>query len=128
MKQLLLILTVIFSVGLTAQEIKVSVVNDNTKQPLPGTSILVKGTSKGTSTDADGKYIISAAVGDILHLLLLDMKQKCLGSTVNVTLAESGELLQDVVVLGSRSAPRTVTESAVPDVISMKEISSQAHK
>jgi hypothetical protein len=30
------------------------------------------------------------------------------------------------VILGSRSAPRTVTESAVPiDVISMKEISSQ---
>jgi hypothetical protein len=33
---------------------------------------------------------------------------KVTGSTVNVTLAESGELLQDVVVLGSRSAPRTV--------------------
>jgi iron complex outermembrane receptor protein len=33
---------------------------------------------------------------------------------------------QDVVILGSRGAPRTVTESAVPiDVISMKEISSQ---
>jgi iron complex outermembrane receptor protein len=77
MKQLLL-LTVIFSVGLTAQEIKVSgVVNDNTKQPLPGTSILVKGTSKGTSADADGKYIISAA-GDILQFTLLDMKPKML--------------------------------------------------
>jgi hypothetical protein len=31
---------------------------------------------------------------------------KVTGSTVNVTLAESGELLQDVVVLGSRSAPQ----------------------
>jgi iron complex outermembrane receptor protein len=76
MKQLLLILTVIFSV--TAQEIKVSgVVNDNTKQPLPGTSILVKGTSKGTSADADGKYIISA-VGDILQFTFMDMKPKML--------------------------------------------------
>jgi hypothetical protein len=47
MKQLLLILTLIFSAGLTAQEIKVSgVVTDDTKQPLPGTSILVKGTSR----------------------------------------------------------------------------------
>jgi hypothetical protein len=38
------------------------------------------------------------------------MKPKMLKlrETVNVTLAESGELLQDVVVLGSRSAPRTV--------------------
>jgi iron complex outermembrane receptor protein len=49
-------------------------------------------------------------------------KHKVTGSTINVTLAESGELLQDIVVLGSRSAP-TVTESAVPiDVISMKDI------
>ncbi|WP_016990721.1 TonB-dependent receptor [Flavobacterium sp. ACAM 123] len=130
MKKLLLILTLIFSAGLTAQEIKVSgVVTDNTKEPLPGTSILVKGTTKGTSTDADGKYTISAAVGDILQFTFIGYESKNIkvtGSTVNVTLAESGELLQDVVVLGSRSAPRTVTESAVPiDVISMKEISSQ---
>jgi iron complex outermembrane receptor protein len=84
-----------------------------TKQPLPGTSILVKGTSKGTSADADGKYIISAAVGDILQFIGYETKNvKVTGSTVNVTLAESGELLQDVVVLGSRSAPRTVTECA----------------
>jgi iron complex outermembrane receptor protein len=42
-----------------------------TQTALPGTSILVKGTSKGTSADADGKYIISAAVGDILQFTLL---------------------------------------------------------
>lgn len=130
MKKLLLIFTLLFSAALTAQEIKVSgVVNDNTKQPLPGTSILVIGTSKGTSTDADGKYMISAAVGDVLQFTFIGYESKNIkvtGSTVNVTLAESGELLQDVVILGSRSTPRTVTESAVPiDVISMKEISSQ---
>ncbi|WP_339919809.1 TonB-dependent receptor [uncultured Flavobacterium sp.] len=130
MKQLLLILTLIFSAGLTAQEIKVSgVVTDGTKAPLPGTSILVKGTTKGSSTDADGKYVISAAIGDILQFSFIGFESKSVkvtGSTVNVSLAESGETLQDVVILGSRSAPRTVTESAVPiDVISMKEISSQ---
>jgi iron complex outermembrane receptor protein len=130
MKQLLLILTLIFSAGLTAQEIKVSgVVTDGTKAPLPGTSILVKGTTKGSSTDADGKYTISAAIGDVLQFSFIGFESKSVkvtGSTVNVSLAESGETLQDVVILGSRSAPRTVTESAVPiDVISMKEISSQ---
>jgi iron complex outermembrane receptor protein len=65
-----------------------------TKQPLPGTSILVKGTSKGTSADADGKYIISAAVGDILQFTFIGYETKNVkvtGSTVNVTLAESGE-------------------------------------
>jgi iron complex outermembrane receptor protein len=77
MKQLLLILTVIFSAGLTAQEIKVSgVVNDNTKQPLPGTSILVKGTSKGTSADADGSISYLQLLEIFYNLLLLDMKPK----------------------------------------------------
>ncbi|CAM2998058.1 TonB-dependent receptor [Flavobacterium frigoris] len=130
MKKLLFILTLIFSAGLTAQEIKVSgVVTDNTKAPLPGTSILVKGTTKGSSTDADGKYVISAAIGDVLQFSFVGFESKSVkvtGSTVNVSLAESGETLQDVVVLGSRSAARTVTESAVPiDVISMKDIASQ---
>jgi iron complex outermembrane receptor protein len=83
MKQLLLILTVIFSAGLTAQEIKVSgVVNDNTKQPLPGTSILVKGTSKGTSTDADGKYIYLQLLEIFYNLLGYETKNiKLQGST-----------------------------------------------
>jgi iron complex outermembrane receptor protein len=54
MKQLLLILTVIFSAGLTAQEIKVSGVVMILTQNFTRHIILVKGTSKGTSTDADG--------------------------------------------------------------------------
>jgi len=130
MKKLLFILTLIFSAGLTAQEIKVTgVVTDNTKGPLPGTSILVKGTTKGTSTDANGKYAISASIGDILQFTFIGFESKNIkvtGSTLNVSLAESGETLQDVVILGSRSSARTVTESAVPiDVINMKDIASQ---
>jgi len=130
MKKLLFILTFIFSAGLTAQEIKVSgIVTDDSNVPLPGTSVLVQGTTKGTTTDADGKYSISAKIGEFLQFTFVGMETKTLkvtGTTLNAKLAESGLTLQDVVLLGSRSAPRTVTESAVPiDVISMKEISSQ---
>ncbi|NGY38218.1 TonB-dependent receptor [Flavobacterium sp. XN-5] len=130
MKKLLFILTFIFSAGLTAQEIKVSgIVTDDSNAPLPGTSVLVQGTTKGTTTDADGKYSISAKIGEFLQFTFVGMETKTLkvtGTTLNAKLAESGLALQDVVVLGSRSAPRTVTESAVPiDVISIKEISSQ---
>jgi hypothetical protein len=46
------------------------------KQPLPGTSILVKGTSREPQPMLM-EYIISAAVGDILQFTLLDMKPKC---------------------------------------------------
>ncbi|TDE04163.1 TonB-dependent receptor [Flavobacterium hiemivividum] len=105
------------------------IVTDDSNVPLPGTSVLVQGTTKGTTTDADGKYSISAKIGEFLQFTFVGMETKTLkvtGTTLNAKLAESGLTLQDVVVLGSRSAPRTVTESAVPiDVISMKEISSQ---
>lgn len=130
MKKVIFILTLIFSAGLTAQQIKVSgVVTDATKGTLPAASVLVKDTSNGTTTDADGKYLIMAKIGDILQFSYVGLETKNVkvtGSTLNVSLAESGVTLQDVVILGSRSAARTVTESAVPiDVISMKDIASQ---
>ena len=130
MKKLFFILTFLFSAGLTAQEIKVSgVVTDDSNATLPGTTVLVKGTTKGTTTDADGKFTITAKTGNVLQFSYVGLETKSVtvtGITLNVTLMGSGETLQDVVVIGSRNPTRTVTESAVPiDVISMKEIASQ---
>lgn len=130
MKKLLFILALIFTLSATAQEIKVSgVVTDDTKGQLPGTTVLVKGTNKGTTTDIDGNYSITAEIGAVLQFSYVGLKTvetKVTGTTLNITLVGNGETLQDVVVLGSRSSARTVTESAVPiDVISMKDISSQ---
>ncbi|MFT5646498.1 MAG: iron complex outermembrane receptor protein [Aureispira sp.] len=130
MKKIIFILALIFSAGLTAQEIKVSgVVRDDAKGTLPAASVLVKDTSNGTTTDADGKYSIMAKIGDILQFSYVGLETKNIkvtGSTVNAVLSESGVALQDVVILGSRSTARTITESAVPiDVISMKDIATQ---
>ncbi|MDD5149617.1 MAG: TonB-dependent receptor plug domain-containing protein, partial [Flavobacterium sp.] len=130
MKKLFFILSLIFTASITAQEIKVSgVVTDETKTPLAGASINVKGTQNGASADFDGKFTINAKIGDVLLVSFIGFETKSVivkGSTVNVTLAGSGEVLQDVVVIGSRTPGRTVTESAVPiDVINMKTIASQ---
>ena len=130
MKKLLIILTLIFSVGLTAQEIKISgVVTDESKATLPGVTIIVKGTKKGTTSDIDGKYTMSANNGDVLQFSYVGLETKSVtvrGAIINVTLTGSGETLQDVVVMGTRNPTRTVTESAVPiDVIAMKDIASQ---
>ena len=112
----------------TAEIIKGRVV-DEKGESLPGVTIIVKGTTKGTTTDIDGTYTISAEIGDVLQFSYVGLETKSLkvtGTTLNVTLMGSGETLQDVVVIGSRNPTRTVTESAVPiDVISMKEIASQ---
>lgn len=130
MKKLFFILSFFFAAGLTAQEMKVSgVVTDESNATLPGATVLLKGTSKGTTTDADGKFTITAKTGDVLQFSYVGLETKSVtvtGITLNVILTGSGETLQDVVVLGSRNPTRTVTESAVPiDVISMKEIASQ---
>ena len=102
---------------------------DEKGESLPGVTILVKGTTKGTTTDIDGSYTISAEIGDVLQFSYVGLETKSVtvtGTTLNVTLTGSGETLQDVVVIGSRNPTRTVTESAVPiDVISMKDIASQ---
>ena len=130
MKKIFLLLTLIFSVASNAQEIKVTgVVTDNSKGPLAGASILVKGTQNGTSADFDGKFTINAKTGDVLLVSFIGFETQTItvtGNVLNVNLITSGEALEDVVIIGSRNPARTVTESAVPiDVISMKEIASQ---
>ena len=39
---------------------------DDAGYPLPGTSVLIEGSSTGTITDVDGKYTINAAKGTVL--------------------------------------------------------------
>lgn len=69
---------------------------------LPGVSVLIKGTTKGTDTDFDGKYTIKANVGDVLVFSYLGYEtvERTIGnaSTVNVTLKEGGEVLDEIVV------------------------------
>ena len=130
MKKLIFILTLIFSAGITAQEIKVTgVVTDDSNGPLPSATVLIKGTKNGTTTDLDGKFTISAKKGDFLQFSYVGLETKVVkvsGNTMNVALTGTGESLEDVVIMGSRNPSRTVTESAVPiDVISMKDIASQ---
>lgn len=102
---------------------------DEKGDSLPGASITVKGTTKGTTTDFGGNYTITADIGTVLQFSYVGLETQLVtvtGETMNVTLKGSEETLQDVVIIGSRSPGRTVTESAVPiDVIDMKKIASQ---
>uniref|UniRef100_UPI003F6AD0F1 carboxypeptidase-like regulatory domain-containing protein n=1 Tax=Polaribacter sp. TaxID=1920175 RepID=UPI003F6AD0F1 len=48
-----------------AQEKTISGTVSEDSGPLPGVSVSIKGTAKGTETDFDGKYSIKASVGDV---------------------------------------------------------------
>ena len=53
----------LFSFGVFAQSISGFVESDD--GPLPGATIIVKGTSNGTNTDFDGNFSIDASQGDL---------------------------------------------------------------
>lgn len=100
MLTLFLVLVVQFSF---AQESTVSgTVKDNSGLPLPGATILIKGTSTGTSTDFDGKYLIDAKQGDVLVFSYVGYatQEITIGTskTIDVTLSEDADILEEVVV------------------------------
>ena len=70
--------------------------------PLPGVSILVKGTSTGTETDFDGKFSIKAKSGDVLRFSYVGYKtvERTVGAAnvINVTLAEDLDVLDEIVI------------------------------
>lgn len=81
--------------------------------PLPGVTILKKGTTQGTETDFDGNYSIQAKTGDILVFSFVGMKtvEKTVAnaSTMNIVM-ENDNILDEIVVTatGQRKQKRTV--------------------
>ena len=104
---MLLFVFALFSSALFAQT-KVSVtgtVTGNDGLPLPGVSVVIKGTTRGVSTDFDGKYEIQAAGNEVLEFSSLGYTSqskkvdKSSGKlTLNVVLKEEAQQLGEVVV------------------------------
>lgn len=73
--------------------------------PLPGASVLVKGTTNGTQTDFDGNYTLNN-VGDDATLVVSYIGFKTFEtavngrSSINVTLEEDAQALDEVVIIG----------------------------
>lgn len=85
---------------------------------LPGVSIMIEGSTKGTETDFDGKYSLKASVGDILVFTYIGMVTKKITianeSIINVQLDDDTEQLEEIVVtaLGIKKERKTLTYSA----------------
>ena len=89
--------------------------------PLPGVSVIVKGTSNGASTDFDGKYSIDNVASDaILVFSSIGYTTKEVPvngqSTVDVMLEEDSQALDEVVVVGYGSTTRKEVTTAVTSV------------
>ncbi|WP_222981480.1 TonB-dependent receptor [Flagellimonas meishanensis] len=121
---LTLFLGLLISFTAVAQEVSGTVYDDQ-NQPLPGVSILLKGTTTGVITDFDGNFTIEADQGDTLvfsYVGFNTVERAVTGSTLDVTL-QAGLALENVVVVGSRNVNRTATDTPVPvDVLDVTEL------
>src|SRR5690606_8922202 len=104
---------------LIQETIRGVVVDVDTKQPLPGVSVLVKGTSRGTSTNEEGAFALSGvSSGDVLTFSSLGYaaQEITVGnqSTINVSMALTAGMLDEMVVVGyGQQKRRNLTGSVV---------------
>ena len=91
----------VFQVSFAQQTVS-GTVFDESGQPLPGATVLVKGTSTATSADFDGNFTIPASEGETLIFSYVGYNPSEVlvdGSTINITLSSS-TALDEVVVTG----------------------------
>lgn len=72
-------------------------------EPLIGVSVLIKGTSKGTTTDIDGNFSIKAEMGATLVFSYVGCQTREItvdGQHIDVALLDNSEVLDEVVVVG----------------------------
>ena len=80
-------------------------VTDEKKEPLPGVTVMIKGTKLGTVTDVDGKYALTVPEGNntlVFSMVGMKDREEVIGkrTQIDVVLEEAVSELEDVVVTG----------------------------
>ncbi len=81
-----------------------NVVSANDNQPIPGTNVMVKGTTSGGITDVNGNYSITVQEGDVIIFSFIGFKNQEIvisnQSIIDVRLIENISEFDEVVVVG----------------------------
>lgn len=98
--------TVVSDINITGK------VTDSSGAPLPGVTVVVKGTTNGTITDFDGKYTLANIPADAtLVFSFVGMKSQEIAvagkTTVNISLVEETVGIEEVVAVGYGSMKRS---------------------
>lgn len=115
--------------GVSAQSRKVTgqVVSGGDGLPLPGASVVIKGTQEGVATDLDGKFSISVKDDNailVFNFTGFDPAEKKVNksSVVNVTMKEDAALLDEVVITTGFEKVSKRTFTGAVSTISEKEL------
>ena len=117
----------IFSLSMVAQEKSVtgSVIGED-GAPLPGATVVQKGTANGVQTDFDGNYEIRMISGSdvlVFSYVGFSAKEETVGNrnAINVVLQEDAQSLDEVVVVGYGSQKESKITGAV-EVVNAEEL------
>ncbi|GLB49343.1 SusC/RagA family TonB-linked outer membrane protein [Neptunitalea lumnitzerae] len=126
---LLLLLTLIPAISLAQTRLVTGTIFDTEEMPIPGATIMVQGTNRGTQTDFDGKFSIEVNSGEVLVISFVGMDTQEIPVTddtndITIHLEENSTQLEEVVVVGYGQTKRSdVTGSIVS--VGEKELKSR---
>jgi TonB-linked SusC/RagA family outer membrane protein len=121
-KAVLALLIFMCSLGAFAQGLQVKgvVTSADDGQPIPGVSVVVKGTTTGMITDLDGKYSVNAPGNSTLIFSFVGMKSQEIPVTgrtsINVVLASEQTDIDEVVVVGYGTQKKSLVTGAISKV------------
>ncbi|MEO7992084.1 MAG: TonB-dependent receptor [Chryseolinea sp.] len=117
--------TLLITLSSWAQTLVSGIVTDKLGQTMPGVNVILKGTTTGTVTDAEGAYSLSVHADAILSFSFIGFKSTetiVSGRTViNVTLEEDATDLEEVVVIGYGVQKKSVATASV-SVVNAKDL------
>lgn len=130
--KLLLFLSIFFNIAAFASQVEGIVLDQNTKDPIIGASVVLKGSSVGTITDIDGKFRINVSDTKtaILIVSYVGYQKKNVnldGKTmVTVMLEEDTKTLEEVVVVGYGTMRKSDLTGSVVSVKTKDEESARS--
>ena len=126
-KHLLFLFVFAFSVSIYAQNVTVTgtITEASTGQPLPGVNLVLKNTSRGTSTDFDGNFTFNdVPLNSVLVVSYLGFKTQEITITndqpLSIQLEDDNEALSEVVVIGYGTQRKELVTGAYSSLDSEK--------
>lgn len=116
------ILCILISSTVESQVISISgnVISDSDQEPIPGVTIVIKGSTKGTVTDALGNYRIEASKGDILVFSFIGMETNAVmvgnSARINLRMKALATEIDEIVVVGYAAVKKSDLTGSVQTV------------
>lgn len=100
-------------------------VTDSSGAPLPGVTVVINGTTKGTITDVDGNYTLANVQGDaVLLFSFVGMKKQTVEvngrTSINVVMEDETIGLNEVVAIGYGELPKHSVTTSISSVDATK--------